>query len=367
MKRILIMGLIISIVFPITYLNAITTRIKDISRFKGSRVNQLMGYGLVAGLNGSGDNSRNLISNKTISNALKKFGFDISSSDIRSRNIAAVMVTATLPSFSRSGDRIDVNVSSIGDARDLTGGVLLQTPLFAANGRVYAAAQGKITVAGLNTRSPDDNFFIRRKVLSAKIILGAIVEISVPSEIIKNGIASIILNNADVTTANRIKNALVNKLGVIAQVIDPGMVQVSVPAQYVNDPYTFLSNIENTDINTSTRAKITISERTGTVIIGGDVRISPCAVAHNGLYLTVKGQLKQSKGRNKGNIMQAATKLQGQQSALGPDRVVTFPKATNVQNIVDALNALGATPKDVIGILTAIYEAGAMNAELVIE
>lgn len=361
MKRFIITGLLI--ILPLTQVFAISVRIKDLARFKGFRSNQLIGYGLVVGLQGTGDSQKNILSNKAISNALKKFGFDVSDNEIKSRNIAAVMVTAELPAFARSGDKIDVEVSSIGDAKDISGGVLLQTPLFAGNGRVYAVAQGKITVSGLNTPSPKERYMRKQKVLSARVIEGGIVEADVPSEIIEDGVVSLVLKNPDITTANRIKDALLQQLNVIVRVVDPGLIQVSIPQQYIADPYTFLSNIENIEVEPSSKAKVIISERTGTVIIGGDVRISECAVAHNDLYLTVKGQMGEA-GKGEENVFEKASELQQKQEMLGPDRVVHFKKSPDIQSIVAALNALGATPKDVIGILTAIYEAGAMNAEL---
>jgi len=360
MKKLIATGLTL-ILIPYILLS-LNIRIKDLARFKGDRPNQLMGYSIVVGLAGSGDSTRNIMSNRSIANALKDFGFNINSADIKSKNIAAVMVTAKLPAFSRAGDKIDVEVSSIGDAKDLSGGVLLQTPLYAANGKIYAAAQGKLTEGGVNAPSPKDRFLRHRKSLSAKIIAGGIVEQDVPSEIVRNNEVALIINNPDITTANNIKNALVSDLGVIAQIVDPGYIRISVPQQYMNDPYTFLSKIENTEVALSKKAKVIVNEKTGAVVIGGDVRISECAVAYNDLYLTVKGAIG-AEGEQKNYIEKAKTK-QKEQSMLGADRVVRFKDSPNIQAIVAALNSMGATPKDVIGILTAIYEAGALNASL---
>lgn len=352
MKKILCLFLSAAVLFtaPAISWAAVAVRVKDLTRVDGVRNNQLMGYGLVTGLEGTGDGTRSLFTLQSIANMLQRFGVAINPSSIRVNNVAAVLVTVTLPPYVRSGDRLDVEVSSIGDAQNLQGGVLLQTPMMGADGKVYAAAQGNLTIGGFNPKTGGGAQRIQRNhPMVATVPNGAIVEKDVTSEInVKDGGIRLLLNAPDFVTASRL-TATINQTfsSPIAQAQDPQAVFIKLPEKFVNDPVTFLAVLQDLEIEPDLPARIVVNERTGTIIMGENVRVSKVAVSHGNLSVNVKDQ-------------------QNPDAPVNNEKVVNLQDGVSVNDIVKALNALGATPRDIISILQAMRSAGALFAEIVL-
>ena len=334
---------------------ALAVRIGDLARLEGLRPNQLVGLGLVVGLEGTGD-SRG-VSVQMVSNMLRNFGLAVDPNQLRPRNVAAVMVTALLPSLARPGDRVDVTVSSLGDARSLAGGVLLQTPLQGADGQVYAVAQGPLVMGGSTARSLTGQ---RVHPTVATIPAGAIVERAVPAAVAQEGTVRLVLYQPDFTTAARMVEAINRELGEpLAFTQDGAVVTVRLPQAYQNDPALLVARLQQLTVTPSTPARVVINERTGTVVLGQHVRIAPVAVAHAGIRVQV-GAPAPGTGGNGGA---GGPVLPGVATA-APGQVSLFEAGASVGELVDALNAAGVAPKDVIAILEAIRAAGALYAEL---
>lgn len=336
-------------------------RIKDIAHVLGARENQVMGFGLVVGLKNTGDSQSTGFTKQAMTNLLSKMGVT-PQIDFKSRNVAAVMVTASLPPFVKSGQKIDINVSSMGDATSLLGGTLLLTPLQGADGDVYAAAQGNISVnqdALLPNLSP-----IRRSQSTAgRIPGGAMVEKEVPVTLSDRGALAIVIDEPDFTTAKRISDAI-NKAGYDARATDAGTVKVTVFDS--DDAIKAMSKIENIMIVPDTVARVVVNERTGTIVIGENVRIASSAVSFGSINVTV-GPIKfYSQG--------AAAENEGSESLLRAQTDANIKKTdkslkyvgqtTKLIDLVKALNAVKATPQELISILQAMKKAGALKAEL---
>jgi flagellar P-ring protein precursor FlgI len=313
-----------------------TVELRDIVRFgRQNRENQLTGYGLVGGLNGTGD--KNKLAIQSAVNFLNNFGIITNQSNFTTNNIAAVIVTATLPPFARSGDKIDITVSSIGDAKNLQGGVLFQTPLTGADGNVYAVASGALSIGGFNAGVGGAGGQ-RNHVTVARIPNGALVENEVPATFIKDGKLELILKEKDFALAEKIKKAIDDKYGRNrAMAIDPGTVVVDVPHSFREHPVTFIANLEKIQIVPQGRARVIINEKTGSIVISENVRISPVAISHGDISINI--------GRDdNGNIIPA--------------------NGSSLQEIVDNLNAMGAKPRDLIAIFQILKESGSLHADL---
>ncbi|MCR5834719.1 MAG: flagellar basal body P-ring protein FlgI [Selenomonadaceae bacterium] len=340
------------------------TRIKDIAKVQGVRSNQLMGYGLVVGLPGTGDSDDTKQMIQSTVSLLRSFGITVQAADLDSDNVAAVMVTATLPPFVREGDTIDVVVSSMGDADSIQGGILLQTPLRAANGDVYAVAQGSVStggfVAGRGNNRTQKNF-----PTAGNIPNGAIVERSVEDELGKNGQISLSLASSDFSTASRITNTINSAYGQrVAHAANPGRVDINIPSPYRSNVVEFVAAIEELHVMPDNIAKIVVNERTGTIVMGGNVTVNECAITQGGLSIRIKREeiASQAAPFSYGTSMivsNVATKTRDEMSSS-----VVLPSTTNVSDVVGALNAVGATPRDCISILRAMKAAGAINAVL---
>lgn len=339
------------------------TRIKDISKVQGVRANQLMGYGLVVGLDGTGDGNKSTETIQSIVNMLKSFGVSINQSTLKAKNVAAVVVTATLPPFVREGDNIDVTVSSIGDAKSIQGGTLLQTPLRAGNGNVYAVAQGAVStggfMAGRGSNTATKNFPTVGTTPN-----GAIVERSVEADIGTDGNISLSLAQPDFTTATRVAQAINSQFGSVAKAANPGRIDISVPAYYRNNVVAFIANIEELAVMPDNSAKIVVNERTGTIVMGGDVSVDEVAITQGGLSIKVQ----KNKNANQPDPFSYGTTIVTRNTdvQVKEDKASTIvlPATANVSDIVGALNAVGATPRDTISILQAIKASGALHAEL---
>ena len=339
------------------------TRIKDIAKVQGVRSNQLIGYGLVVGLPGTGDSDDTQQMIQSTVSLLRNFGITVNPADLDSDNVAAVMVTATLPPFVREGDTIDVTVSSMGDADSIQGGVLLQTPLRAANGDVYAVAQGSISTGGF-VAGRGNNRAQRNYPTAGNIPNGAIVERTVEDELGKNGQISLSLAGADFTTASRITNAINAAYGQVARAANPGRVDINVPGYYRANIVEFVASIEELPVVPDTIAKVVVSERTGTIVMGGNVHVDECAITQGGL--SIKISRTESGGQNApfsyGTSMVVKNTETNAREEMSSS--VVLPATTKVSDVIGALNAVGATPRDCISILQAMKAAGAIHAVL---
>ena len=346
-------------------------RLKDLAQIDGSRANQLFGYGLVVGLTGTGDKQNTEFTVQTLANLLQDYNIRVSPTDVRVKNVAAVIVTAEVPPFVQPGTRLDATISSIGDASSLSGGVLLLTPLKGSDGRVYAVAQGSVSLGGGYTALGIGAKISKDHQTAGRITAGVLLERSIASAIVAgDGRIRINLAKPDFTTAKRIAEALSRApLDLAAHALSPGVVSVPVPESYKHNEVGFVAALESVEITPDHPARIVVNERTGTVIISRDVRIAPVAVAHAGLHITIKTDLKVSQPNPFGRG----------DTAVVPDTSITVRQPENRQlvelpggagvslsELVNALNSLGVSPRDLIAVFEALREAGALQAELVV-
>lgn len=309
-------------------------RLKDIASIRGVRENQLIGYGLVVGLKGTGD-SASAFTNQSFARLIEKMGVKVDAKDLQSKNIAAVIITATLPAFAKAGNPVDVTVSSIGDASSLVGGTLLQSPLRAANDEVFAVAQGSLSVLG-------DGKEVHTT--AGRIPNGAMIERDIQADFASRKMYRMTLHNPDFTTAARTILTINKELGgQYATAKDAGTIDIVTPFSYENRGVELMATIEAIEINPDQVARVVINERTGTIVIGEKVRISKVGLSHGSLTLKVDG--KKSKDGS-------------------DDKVTLLDVGANVGDLVQALNKLGVSPKDLISILQSVKAAGALHGEL---
>jgi flagellar P-ring protein precursor FlgI len=339
-------------------------RIKDIADVRGVRSNQLVGYGLVVGLDDTGDSKKALFTVQSLASMLEKMGITVDNEDIRVSNVAAVMVTAELPAFARSGGRIDALVSSIGDAESLAGGTLLLTPLKAVNGQIYAAAQGPVNTGGFSANgtagSVQKNF-----PTVGRVINGALIEREIELDFNQRNALTLNLHNPDFTTASRVVDAI-NALfyDQIAAAADAGTVQLAVPAAYTENVVELMAMIEKLEVKPDAVARVVINERTGTVVMGESVRISTIAIAHGNLSIVIKESALVSQPQPFGEGQTVAVPDTELQVTEDDKQLMLVPAGASIGEVVRALNALGVTPRDLIAIFQAIKAAGALQAEL---
>jgi len=348
-----------------TALPAQATRVKELTDVVGIRENALFGYGLVVGLAGSGDSAQVAFTSQSMSGLLGRLGIRVDPKQVQSKNVAAVMVTARLPPFARPGTHIDVSVSSLGNARSLSGGMLLVTPLAGGDGRVYAVGQGPVQVAGFEAGAGGGSGASKNTPTSGRVAGGAIVERSLEFSLGK-GPLTLALRRPDLTTATRIASAVNAKLGAgTARALDPAAVELTVPAAREEDTVGFLSDIEALEVTPDQRARIVVSERTGVVVAGEGVRLRPVAVAHGGLSVHVQreAQVSQPAPFSKtGETVKTSSDTVDATEGAGP--AVALKATATVEDLARALNALGASPRDLIAVLEAIKAAGALDGEL---
>lgn len=341
-------------------------RIKDVSHVQGVRDNQLIGYGLVVGLAGTGDGSSTEFTVRSLVSYLRKNGVTIDPELVKVDNAAAVIVTADLPAFARGGTRLDCAVSSIGDADSLQGGTLLMTPLRGADGQVYAVAQGAVSVGGFSGGSGGTSV-TKNHPTSGKVPEGALVEKAPPTVLDGREALTLMLDNPDFTTARRIAEVINHELKAeCAKAVDAANVTIAVPAEQRASLPDFLAQLERLPVHPDQRARVVIDERTGTVVMGEDVRISTLAIAHGNLSIAVS---------EKKGVSQPGSFSQGTTTAVSNTSVdVTeedgelkmVDEGVSLGEIVRSLNAIGVTPRDLIAILQTIKSSGALQAELVI-
>nr|WP_231036330.1 flagellar basal body P-ring protein FlgI [Pectinatus sottacetonis] len=336
-----------------------SAKIKDIAKVEGVRSNQLVGYGLVVGLQGTGDSNKTIETLNSVANMLKNFGVSINTASLKTKNVAAVMVTATLPPFVHAGDTIDFTAASMGDAKSLAGGVLLQTPLKAGNGQVYAVAQGPIATGGYSTSGRSKN------ITTVGIATnGAIVEQNVEDTLGKDGSISLSVDNADFSTSARIANAINSHFGNVASAVNPGRIEVMVPPYYRNNVVGFVANIENLSVVPDSVAKVVVNERTGTIVMGGNITVDQVAIAQGGLSISIdkSTDVYQPSPYSLGSTI--VTKNKNTNVKEQKANTIVLDATANVNDVVGALNAVGATPRDIIAILQAMKSAGALHADL---
>lgn len=347
--------------------SAAATRIKDVVVIEGIRDNQLTGYGLLVGLNGTGDRSQTFFPTQTLANMLERSGITIDPARVRVKNIAAVMVTATLPPNARQGSRIDVNVASIGDAQSIQGGLLIQTPLLGADGQVYVVADGSVILGGYKAGGRNARVQLNHPT-SGRIPNGGLVEKEVIVDLSGRKHLNLILQQSDFTTASRAAKAINEAVNSpVAGAIDSRTIAVKVPDSYADRIVEYIAEIENVTMDVDIKARVIVNEKTGTIVMGSDVRISDVSIIHGSLSLqvgTVYDVSQPNPFSREGETVVLPEETVTAQEEKGS--TLTLHEGVSVEEIVTRLNEFGATPRDIIAILKAIKAHGALQAELVI-
>jgi flagellar P-ring protein precursor FlgI len=337
-------------------------RLKDLVSIEGVRDNQLIGYGLVVGLAGTGDRRQTLFSAQSLTNLLSRMGITVAPTAIRVTNTAAVLVTATLPAFSQPGARIDTTVAAIGDAANLQGGILVLTSLRGADGQVYAVAQGPVVTGGFSGGRGGASQTVNHPTVG-RTPSGAIVERAAPS-ISPSGLVRLQLRHSDFTTSARIVECIRKRFDGAARADSAGVVTVGIPAAYGGRATEFVSELENLSVEADGPARVVVNERTGTIVLGKDVRIQPVAILHGNLNVEIQTSFAVSQPAP---LSQGTTEVVPQTSVSAKEekaRNVVLKQGATVEELVRALAAIGSTPRDVIAILQNLRSAGALDAEI---
>lgn len=347
-------------------------RIKDLGRLAGAKDNALVGYGIVTGLAGTGDSVRSTATLQSIKNTLARFGVNVLVDDVRSRNVAGVMVTTTLPPYAQPGDKLDLNVTSMGDARSLVGGTLLLTHLTGPDNQVYALAQGSVSVGGFSY-DLNGNVVQKNHPTAAYVPAGAAVERGVNTQIVgDSGRIQYVLFNPDFATAERVASSINAALGSsLAQAIDAARIEVNLPDASRDHVVKFITTVESIVVVPDVPSRVVVNERTGTVVSGGSVRISPVAITHGDLNVAITTDFQVSQPifvRQTGSDVRTKvvprTHISVEEE---PPMTVSLPAQSTVSDLVSALNQVKSTSRDIITILQGIKRAGALHAELIIQ
>ena len=367
MRQILLSSLLIVLVgMTLLAPAAGAVRLKDIADLKGVRSNQILGYGLVVGLNDTGDSSGTGFTKETLANMLERLNISSDREDINVGNVAAVMVTAELPPFVKAGGTVDVLVSSIGDAESLSGGTLLQTPLSGPNGKVYAVAQGPLSVGGISAGGQAGQVQKNHPTVG-RVPDGGTVEREVPYALPQEGPLTYHIEESDFTTISRITKAINEQYGEqTAQAVDSASFRVQVPQPFAGQRVQFIASLEHLQIQPDAKARVVVNERTGTIVMGQNVRLDKVAVAHGNLKLMVREspQVSQPQPFSEGETTTVPrTEVQVEEEKA---RLLVVDKGISIGDVAAALNAIGATPRDLMAIFQAIKAAGALHAELVV-
>ena len=361
----IILIILLSIATQIFANTSPSVRIKDIAKIHGIYDKPIFGYGLVIGLNGTGDSAGAMITVQSVINMMQRFGIDVPQSRISLKNVAAVMVTAELPFFAKPGGRIDVIVSSIGDAKSIAGGTLLLTPLTLPDGTLCALAQGAVSVGGFFLASGSgDNTVQKNHPTVGRVPNGGLIQ-NVPQSIYNDNNTLIInIYDPDFTTVSRLVSAINEKFQGVAQAIDASSVNINIPQTYQNNVVEFISQLENLTLIPDSIAEIVIDERTGTVVVGKDVKISPVAISHGNLSIKIKTEQEASQPQpfsSGETVILEKEDLTVQEES---KNLKVLPGGASIDEVVRALNLLGVSPRDMITILQAIKKAGALHANL---
>jgi flagellar P-ring protein precursor FlgI len=344
------------------------SRIKDIAMISGARDNQLSGFGLVTGLAGDGD--KNPVDTiQTLANLLQRYGLTVPASTLSAKNVAVVMVTADIPAFAKPGSRLDIVVSSMGDAKSLQGGVLIQTPLLGADGTVYAVGQGTLSIGGLSAGADGAGGATVQKnhPTVGTIINGALVEKEIPATIISDHHLELVLRNPDFTSAARMAAAVNVKFTNSSVALDATTVQVEVPENWGGSDIDFIAQLESLEVTPDVPARVVINERTGTIVATTRIHISSCAVAHGNVTISVAStqDVSQPNALSSAGTTAVTTrtdaKIKEDKGAL-----MALPEMPTVEKVAAALNSLGVSPRDMMSMFEAMKEAGALQAELIL-
>ncbi len=344
-------------------------RLKDLARIEGNREIALVGYGIVIGLSGSGDSSRNRATLQSLANTLSNFGLKVSERDLNSRNVAAVMVTSELPPFGEPGDRIDIAVSSIGDAKSLVGGTLLMTPLYGPDQKLYAIGQGSVIVGGYRVES-FSNLTKKNHTTVGNIARGATIERAMPREDIKLGEVNILLNEPDYTTAQRVVRSISSTfLTEKVEAVHPGKIAVVIPKG--ESAMSFIARLEGVFVVPDIDARVVVNERTGTIVAGSNVKIGAVSIAHGDLRIEIETTFNASQpgltfrpGSGVQTVVTPETKISVVENGSEP---VIVQSGTTVGELVQSLNKIRLSTRDIISILQSIKSAGALHADLIIQ
>jgi flagellar P-ring protein precursor FlgI len=361
MKKIIAIVVTLLVTFQVS-----AERIKDLTSISGVRNNQLVGYGLVVGLEGTGDKSN--FTSQTFRNMLNNFGVQIPANvNPSSKNIAAVAIHAELPPFSKIGQTIDITVSTLGDAKSLRGGSLLLSPLKGADGQVYAIAQGNLVVSGFGASGADGSRVSLNVPSVGRIPNGASVERIVPNAFSQGDSLTLNLNHADFTTSRRVAEVINNLLGAdTAMPLDATSIRVRAP-RHPSQRVSFVSVLENLEVTPAKEtAKVIINSRTGTIVIGQDVRVSPVAVTHGGLTVTITENPEVDQPNALAGGETVITPRTGIEVDEGSGHMFNFGPGASLQQIVDSVNQVGAAPGDLMAILEALKQSGAIKADLIV-
>ena len=365
MKKIVLFAIfLLQLAFPSLSLGA---RLKDIADIEGVRGNDLIGYGLVIGLKGTGDKSGAAFTNQSVANMLEKLGIRVDSQALKVANVAAVVVTAKLQPFSRPGSKLDIMLSSIGDAQTLQGGVLTMTPLKGADGKVYAVAQGPVSIGGFSVEGSQGDTAQKNHPTVGHISNGATVEKTIPFDLFASGQIRVVLREPDFGTVTKVQSEINKVLGEDrAKAMDSASVVVPLNQEFGREPVQLIAQLEQVAVEPDAPARIVVNERTGTIIMGENVQISTVAVAHGNLNITIKNEEQVSQPNalagGETQVVQNEELQVGEESG----KLSLLKKSVNIGDVVNALNALGATPRDLIAIFQALKKAGALQADLVV-
>lgn len=364
-KLLIVLQLLVTLLTGVPSGFADGVRVKDLTMVAGARDNQLVGYGLVVGLNGDGDKDP-VYTVQSIASMLQRFGVNVPPATLTAKNIAAVIVSADIPAFAKPGGRLDVTVSSLGDAKSLSGGVLLQTPMLGADGKVYAVAQGSLLVGGFAAGDGGANVQKNHPTVG-QIVNGALVEREIPATIVRNNFVELLLREPDFTSASRVAAAINEKFTDSAEAVDSTAVRVRLPEGLDGSPVDFIAHLQAVEVTPDSPARIIINERTGTIVATSRIRISSCAVSHGNLTISIATTLTASQPApfsEKGETVVTPSTDTNVTESRGA--MIPLPELPTVEKVAAALNSLGVTPRDMMAILQAMKHAGALQAELVI-
>ncbi len=364
MRRIASTLLFLCLLGFVTESLAIGSRVKDLTMIAGARENQLVGYGIVTGLAGDGDKNP-VYTIQSVANMLQRFGVNVPAAALSSKNVAAVMITAEIPAFVKNGTRLDVTISALGDAKSLQGGVLLQTPLMGADGKVYAVAQGTVAVGGFIGGNGGGSVQKNHPTV-AQISGGALVEREIPTEIVRNNFVELLLREPDFTSAARLATAVNLVFTNSAEAVDSTSVRVRVPEGHEKSPVQFISLVEAIEVQPDVPARIIVNERTGTIVATTRIRIAPCAVSHGELTISIANTDEVSQpGAFSQTGSTAVTTRTDTNVRETKARFVVMPEMPTIEKVAAGLNAIGVTPRDMMAIFQAMKQAGALQAELI--
>ena len=340
--------------------------LKDVAKVQGVTANQLIGYGIVTGLNQTGDSTSVLFTSKTIQNILQTFGLTTASTDVRTRDVAAVMVTAKLPAFAHSGDNVDVLVSALGDSTTLQGGTLVLSELRGPNNLVYATAQGPISVGGFSADTGTGNSVVKNFVTAGRIPNGAVIARDMITNLQQDSSGfSYVLTTPDYKTAAHTAQALNARFGRgTAHALDAEAVRVNLPAHYTNDIVSFLADAGDLRIDADQLAKVVINERTGTIVMGGDITLAPVAIAHGNLSITIattNQAVPAGPFSNAPTVTQSNTTVKTGETGR---KLIYITGAATLAQVVRALNTIGVSPRDLIAIVQSLRESGSLQADI---